>query len=108
MKLLTTCLAVIAVLGIARTARADAGEDAFSAKCAVCHGKDAKGKTKMGEKLGAKDLTDAKLQDSLTDDQIQKTILEGIPAKKMPAQKDKMSADDIKAVVKYVRTLKGK
>ncbi len=109
MKHLTTCLVVVSLnLGLASVALADAGEDTFNAKCSVCHGKDGKGKTKMGEKLKAKDLTDAAVQAAVTDEKMEKEITEGIPDKKMPGQKDKLSGDEIKGVVKFVRSLKGK
>ena len=83
----------------------------FEAKCAICHGKDGKGATKMGEKLGVRDYTDAKVQDALKDDEMTKAIKEG--AKKddavtMKAFGDKLSADEIKALVQYVKSLKAK
>src|SRR5215510_8532335 len=77
--------------------------------CAKCHGPDGKGDTKMGQKLQIKDLTDAKLQADLKDDQAFKSIKEGIKdnegkIKMKPA--DNISDDEIKALVQYVRTLK--
>src|SRR5215468_10561949 len=77
--------------------------------CAKCHGPDGKGETKMGQKLGIKDLTDAKLQGELKDDQAFKAIKEGIKdnegkIKMKPAEG--LSDDDIKALVVHVRTLK--
>ena len=84
------------------------GAALFTANCAKCHGPDGKGTTKIGQKLGAKDLTDAKLQSQLTDDQIAKAIKEGV--KEGDVQKMKpfpdLSADDVKALVSYVRSLK--
>jgi len=78
-------------------------------QCAKCHGADGKGDTKMGQKLGIKDLTDAKLQGELKDDQAFKSIKEGIKdndgkIKMKPAEG--LSDDDIKALVAHVRTLK--
>jgi cytochrome c553 len=77
--------------------------------CAKCHGPDGKGDTKMGQKLGIKDLTDAKLQGELKDDQAFKAIKEGIKdgegkIKMKPAEG--LSDDEIKALVGHVRTLK--
>ena len=40
----------------------------FESNCAKCHGTDGKGQTKMGQKLGIKDYTDAKVQEALKDD----------------------------------------
>jgi len=77
--------------------------------CTKCHGPDGQGKTKMGEKLAIKDLTDAKLQAELTDEKAFKAVKEGIKdsegkIKMKPAEG--LSDDDIKALVKHVRTLK--
>ncbi len=72
----------------------------FENECQKCHGKDGKG-TKRGKKLGSPDFTDGKWQDSVTDVQLIKSITNG--KKKMPAQKHKLSPEEIKAVVKYVR-----
>ncbi len=72
----------------------------FSNDCQKCHGKDGKG-TKRGKKLGAPDFTDGKWQDSVTDAQLIKSITNG--KKKMPKQGHKLSPEEIKAVVKYVR-----
>lgn len=77
--------------------------------CVKCHGTDGKGDTKMGQKLGIKDLTDAKVQGEFKDDQAFKSIKEGIKDKEgkikmKPAEN--LTDDDIKALVAHVRTLK--
>jgi cytochrome c553 len=77
--------------------------------CGKCHGPDGKGDTKMGQKLGIKDLTDTKLQSELKDDQAFKAVKEGIKdsegkIKMKPAEG--LSDDEIKALVAHVRTLK--
>jgi mono/diheme cytochrome c family protein len=77
--------------------------------CTKCHGADGKGKTKMGEKLGIKDYTDAKVQAALKDDAMTKAIKEGVKEgdkTKMKGFGDVLSDDEIKALVKYVRDLK--
>ena len=59
--------------------------------------------------LNAKDLTDPKVQASFTDAQAADAIKNGIKEDgktKMKAFGDKLSADEIKALVAYVRTLK--
>ena len=81
----------------------------WNMNCAACQGKDGKGQTMMGRKLAIKDLTDAKVQAALTDDQATKDIKEGITDNgqtKMKAFGDKLSDDDIKALVAHVRTFK--
>ena len=100
--------ATVAALVSSTAFGADPKEN-FEAVCAKCHGNDGKGDTKMGQKLAIKDLTDAKLQGQFTDDQAFKSIKEGVKDSdgkiKMKAAEN-LSDDDIKALVKYVRTLK--
>ena len=74
----------------------------FKNDCQKCHGRDGKG-SKRGKKLGAPYFTDAEWQASVTDEQLIATVTNG--KKKMPKQKDNLSQEEIKALVKYVRTL---
>jgi cytochrome c553 len=77
--------------------------------CVKCHGAEGKGDTKMGQKLGCKDFTDAKVQADLKDDAATKAIKSGL---KSPEDKtlmkpfDTLSDDEVKALVAYVRGLK--
>jgi len=77
----------------------------FENECQKCHGKDGKG-SKRGKSLGAPDFTDAEWQASATDEQLIKSITNG--KKKMPKQEGKLSPEEIKAVVKYIRFFKPK
>jgi len=98
--------AVLAATGI--TARAADVKETWDKACAKCHGPDGKGDTKMGKKLDIKDLTDAKIQGSLKDDDMLKAIKDGVK----DGEKTKMKAaeglndTEMQALVKYVRTLK--
>ena len=77
--------------------------------CAKCHGADGKGDTKMGQKLGVKDLTDAKVQAELKDETATKAIKEGLKdadGKTQMKAFDALSDDEVKALVQYVRSLK--
>lgn len=90
--------------------RAADAKESWAKNCAKCHGEDGKGKTKMGEKLGIKDLTDASVQASFKDEDAAKAIKEGVKEKggdkvKMKAFSD-MSDDEVKALVGYVRSFK--
>ena len=69
-----------------------------SPKCASCHQPDGKGKPGIKE---IPNFTDAAWQKKTTDAEMIKTIKEG--HKPMPAYKDKLSDDQIKALVAYVR-----
>jgi mono/diheme cytochrome c family protein len=77
--------------------------------CAKCHGADGKGQTKMGQKLGIKDSTDAKFQDSFTDEVAFKALKEGLKdadGKTLMIPAATLTDDEIKAMVAYVRSLK--
>ena len=105
-----------AILGLtaALSAKATDAKETYDNVCAKCHGAEGKGDTKMGQKLGAKDFTDAKVQADLKDEDMLKAIKEGI---KDADGKTKMKAyvtgadtplsdDEVKALVAYVRGLK--
>ena len=77
--------------------------------CAQCHGPTCRGDTKMGKMVGAMDLTDAKKQASFTDAQAATAIKNGIKQNgktTMKAFAGKLTDDEVKALVAYVRTLK--
>src|SRR5579872_3599233 len=88
--------------------RAAEAKENWAKNCAKCHGEDGKGKTKMGEKLGVKDYTDAKVQADMKDEKMLKSIKEGVKEDdktKMKAFVD-LSDDEVKALVAYVRAFK--
>ena len=88
------------------------GEEAkatYNTKCAGCHGKDGKGDTKAGQKLGVRDFTDPKTLETLKDETLFKSIKEGLKkgeAVKMKPFADKLTDDEVKALVKLVRAFK--
>jgi len=101
---------VVSLLAVsAVSARAADAKALWTANCTPCHGPTGKGDTKMGQTLGAADLTDAKKQASFTDAQATAAIKDGVKQNgktTMKAFAGKLSDDDIKALVAYVRTLK--
>ena len=108
MKKLIIFSVALLVAGAVTVRAADAKEN-WEKNCAKCHGPDGKGKTRMGEKLGIKDYSDAKVQDALKDDTMAKAIKEGVKdgeKTKMKAFGETLSDDEIKALVKYVRDFK--
>jgi len=80
---------------------AEDGATLFSQKCALCHGKDGKGQPQWRAK-GQPDFTDAHFQGSVTDQQISDVIHNG-KGKYMPSFKDKLSDEQISALVGQVR-----
>ena len=97
-------LAASALSAAAADAKANWTKD-----CAQCHGPDGSANTKMGKILSAKNLTDPKVQASFTDQQAADAIKNGVKEggkMKMKAFGDKLSDDEVKALVAYVRLLK--
>ncbi len=108
MKIIT--FITLSLLAVSASAvRAGSAEENWNKDCTQCHGKTGTADTKIGKILNAKDLTDPKVQASFTDAEATKAIKEGIKENgksKMKAFGDKLSDDEVKALVAYVRTLK--
>ncbi len=107
-KIVLYGLAVMLLLSVAQfsLSKAFAGKidykRTFKNECKKCHERDGKG-TKRGKNLGVPDFTDAEWQASVTDKQLIASVTNG--KKKMPKQEGKLSPEEIKAMVKYVRML---
>lgn len=103
-KLLVFIFASAALTGFA----ADAATN-WTESCAKCHGASGKGDTKMGKKLGIRDLTDPQVQAKFTDEQAFKAMKEGVKdesGKTTMKAVEGLTDADINALVAYVRTLK--
>lgn len=109
MKKILILAAILGMAAAVSTKAADAKEN-WDSLCAKCHGADGKGDTKMGQKLGARDFTDAKVQADIKDDAAVKAVKEGLKSDDgrtlMKPFGDQLSDDEIKGLVAYVRTLK--
>ena len=91
------------------TASAADAKENYDKGCAKCHGKEGKGDTKMGQKLGIKDYTDAKVQAEMKDDAAFKAIKEGLKdkdGKVLMKPAEDLSDDDVKALVTFMRGFK--
>jgi mono/diheme cytochrome c family protein len=99
-KALVVALALAVLLPL--SAFAD-GAAVYKAKCTMCHGADGAGQTPVGKNMKLKHLGAPEVQ-KLSDAEMIKLITDG--KGKMPGYKGKLSDDDIKAVVAFVRTLK--
>lgn len=101
-------LVTLASLSVPALALADAQAN-WTKLCARCHAADGSGSTKVGKKLGVKDYTTAEGQ-KFTDEEALKAIVEGVKddagKEKMPGYSEKLSEDDSKALVAFVRGLK--
>ena len=103
---MTVIVAIMAASTLA--AKAADAQATYEKDCAKCHGKDGKGETKMGKKKGAKDYTDAKVQDALKDDAAIKAIKEGYKKDGDEVMKpaEGLSDEEIKGLVAYMRKFK--
>src|ERR1700686_1331463 len=88
---------------------ADVSEN-WEKDCRKCHGPDGKGDTKMGKKYEVKDYTSADVQAAMKDEDMAKSIKEGIKDKegkeRMKAYGEALSDEQIKGLVAYVRAFK--
>jgi len=92
-------LTLLAVPAIA----APDGASLFKSKCAMCHGPDGSGKTAIGKSMNVKNLSLPDVQKQ-TDAQLSAVVVNG--KNKMPGYKGKLSADEIREIVRHVRTFR--
>ncbi len=85
------------------TFASDSGGDLYNTKCATCHGKDGAGQTPMGKSMKLRDLGSADVQKQ-SDAELTTIVEKG--KGKMPPFGGKLTADQVKEVVKYLRSLK--
>ena len=103
-RLLSTILAFAFVIGI--TTHLYAQDDTaalYKSKCQVCHGADGKGDTPAGQKMGAKDFRSPEVA-KMSDAEMIEAVKKG--KGKMQGYDGKLTDDQIKALVKYLRSLK--
>lgn len=103
MKLVAAILMAGITVASAAGARAQEAADLYKSKCQVCHGPDGKGETPAGKKLGAKDFHSPEAT-KMTDAELFEITKKG--KEKMPSYDKKLTDDQIKQLVKYIRTLK--
>jgi len=98
----TMALGILLAAAIPAAAAADDAAALYKSKCQVCHGADGKG-TAAGQKMGAKDFRSADVAKQSDADLI-KVTKEG--KGKMPKYEGKLTDDQIKGLIKYIRSLK--
>lgn len=87
-------------------AQAKSGKDLYTVNCMTCHKDSGKGGkvTVEGRTMEPDDLTSAKMK-AKSDDKLYSYIADGIEDEGMPAFKDKLKPEEIKAVVAHMRDL---
>jgi cytochrome c6 len=94
------------LISFGTSATADEGAGLYNAKCASCHGKDAKGNPAMAKMFkldnSAMDLSDKATLDK-SDDQLVSVLSKG--EGKMPGYEGKMSDANMKTLIAYLRGL---
>jgi cytochrome c6 len=102
MKGIISTMALAALLAAALPAAAEDAAALYKSKCQVCHGADGKG-SPAGQKMGVKDFHSPDVAKQ-TDAELIKVTKEG--KGKMPKYDGKLTDDQIKELVKYIRSLK--
>ena len=96
-------LAAAAMLVFTIPSRAEDVAALYKAKCAVCHGADGKGDTAAGKKMGVKDFHSPEIVKAKDAELVEVTIK---GKNKMPGYDKKLTEDQIKELIKYIRSLK--
>ena len=94
-------LSAFLILGISMGLADDAAA-LYQAKCQVCHGADGNGNTAVGKKHGVPDFHSPEVA-KMSDVELFDITKNG--KNKMPAYKSKLTEDQIKSLIKYIRLL---
>jgi cytochrome c6 len=102
MKVIISTMALGLLLAAALPAAADDSEALYKSKCQVCHGADGKG-SPAGQKMGVRDFHAPEVAKE-TDADLVKITKEG--KAKMPKFDGKLTDDQIKGLIKFIRGMK--
>jgi mono/diheme cytochrome c family protein len=80
-------------------------ERTWKSKCASCHGTTGKGDTEKGQQLKIVDMTTPAFQ-AKKDDELKKAINDGVEKEKSHAFKSELTAEQVDALVAYIRGFK--
>ena len=102
--------AILTIAGLCATASFAGGDKAlYQQHCVRCHGADAKGDTKLGMKLEAKDYSNPKTWEGLTDAAAAKSVKIGFKDKEgktIMRPTEGLTDADAKGIISYMKTLK--
>jgi cytochrome c6 len=99
----TIAIAMLALTGRPALSQASTAAALYKSKCQVCHGASGKGDTAAGKKMGAKDFHSPDVA-KMSDTQLFDITKKG--REKMPGYDKKLTDNQIKSLVKYIRSLK--
>jgi len=81
----------------------------YRQQCSKCHGMDGRAQSSKGKFSHARDLTDPKWQDDVTDERIFNSIMNGRNVRgNMPKFADRLSEAEVNGIVTLVRDLRSK
>jgi cytochrome c6 len=106
-RLFVSSMLLALVASVSTSAMAQSAADTYKGKCQMCHGASGAGDTPAGKKVGTKDFHSADVQ-KMSDDDLTKSIKDGVKKDGktvMQAYGSKLSDDQVKDLVKYVRDL---
>ena len=105
MKTITKSLLLIGMMALTANfaSAADAAEN-WTKYCTSCHAKDGSGITAIGKKNGIGDYREASVQAKFTDAAAIAAITDG--KDKMKSFKEKLTPEEIKGLVAYIRAFK--
>jgi len=79
----------------------------YSKHCVACHGPDGRSQTSKGKFSHARDLTDAKWQDDVSDERLYNSIMNGRNVRgNMPGFSDKLKQKEAESLVDLVRGMR--
>lgn len=73
--------------------------------CKRCHGEDGSGNTPIGKRMQVKDYTNPEVLAEYCDEDLFKMTKEGVENTRMPGYADKLSDEEIHALVAYMREM---
>ena len=102
MKRILSTSALLALI-LAVPAFSQSAADIYKSKCAGCHGADGKGNTPVAKNLGVRDFSSPEVKKE-TDAELITITQKG--KNKMPGYAGKLTDEQIKAQIAYIRALK--